>query len=255
MMLAILNYHHVATVPSGTRLHELYVSPEEFARQLWWLRRLGFVGVSLGEGMRLLQAGGSRRHVAITFDDAYLDNVITAVPILQEYRFGATLFVVSERIGSYNSWDAEQLSDGVPLMTVAQLEAWADAGFEIGSHTCTHQNLTTLSREAALTELLNSRESLQALTGQPVPALAYPYGAYNADTLKLVAKAGYRAAVTTRRGRAHYRDDPLALPRLPIYDHTRLGRFLVKAATPYTDLRHPLGGSHPGRARRRDPHR
>jgi hypothetical protein len=54
-MLAILNYHNVAPVPPGMLLPKLYVSQEQFARQLWWLRRVGLLGVSLSEGsMRAL---------------------------------------------------------------------------------------------------------------------------------------------------------------------------------------------------------
>ncbi len=41
----ILCYHNVEQAPDGSRFKLLYVSPEQFDRQLWTLRRLGMRGV------------------------------------------------------------------------------------------------------------------------------------------------------------------------------------------------------------------
>jgi peptidoglycan/xylan/chitin deacetylase (PgdA/CDA1 family) len=235
-MLAILNYHNVAPVPAGTQMAKLYVEPDEFARQLWWLRRAGLVGVTLAEGLRRLREGDAARYVALTFDDGYADNVTNALPILKEYGFRATCFIVSHRLGAYNTWDADVLYDRKPLMTIAQLAMWVDAGFEAGSHTCTHPDLTSVSSAVALDELVFSRQTLQALTGQSVPAFCYPFGAYNARILDCVASAGYQCAVTVRRGRAHSDTPLLALPRVSVNGHKGLLKFLLKVRTPYADF-------------------
>jgi peptidoglycan/xylan/chitin deacetylase (PgdA/CDA1 family) len=235
-MLAILNYHHVAAAPPGTRLRQLYVSPEEFARQLRWLRRVGLAGVTLADGLRRLKAGDAHRCVAITFDDGYLDNATNALPILQEYGFRATCFVVSGRIGSFNAWDEDSVDSSEPLMTTGDLGKWVEAGFEIGSHTCTHANLVNLSKEAVMEELVNSRQTLHALTGSAIAAFCYPYGSYNSETLWCAARAGYQVAVSVRRGRAHRHDNPLALPRLSVNGKKGLLKFLLKASTPYADV-------------------
>jgi peptidoglycan/xylan/chitin deacetylase (PgdA/CDA1 family) len=235
-MLAILNYHNVAPVPAGMQMPKLYVEPEEFARQLWWLRRAGLTGVTLTEGLGRLREGDAARCVALTFDDGYADNVTNALPILKEYGFRATCFIVSHRLGAYNTWDADVLGGRKQLMTIAQLAKWVDAGFEVGSHTCTHPDLTAVSRTAAMHELAFSRQTLQALTGQAIPAFCYPFGAYNSETLQCVASAGYECAVTARRGRAE-RDTPsLALPRVSVNGRKGLLKFLLKARTPYADF-------------------
>jgi peptidoglycan/xylan/chitin deacetylase (PgdA/CDA1 family) len=235
-MLAILNYHNIAPVPVGMRMPQLYVAPEQFAQQLWWLRRLGLVGVTLSDGVRRLSEGDSARCVALTFDDGYADNLLNAAPILQEYGFSATCFVVSGQIGSYNAWDAEQLGGRKPLMTADQLKTWIEAGFEVGSHTCTHPDLTTLSPDAIMNELANSRTALLRITGAPISTFCYPFGRHNPDLAWCVGRAGYQFAVTTRRGRAHRDDDPLRLPRVSINGSKGLAKFLLKAATPYCDV-------------------
>jgi peptidoglycan/xylan/chitin deacetylase (PgdA/CDA1 family) len=235
-MLAILNYHNIAPVPDGMSMPKLYVSPEQFARQLWWLRRVGLMGVSLSEGIRRLRQGDEAGCVALTFDDGYADNVVNAAPLLQEYDFTATCFVVSHRIGAYNAWDAERLGGRKPLMTTGQMQSWINAGLEIGSHTCTHPDLTTLSRDSVMDELVDSRAALSRITGNCVSTFCYPFGRHDSELARCVGRAGYASAVTTQRGRAHRQDDALLLPRVAVDGRKSLVKFLLKAATPYCDV-------------------
>lgn len=231
--LTILNYHNVAAAPAGARLAKLYVTPEDFERQCWLLRRLGLRGVTLGEGLQALQIGASNRQVVLSFDDGYADNLVQAAPILKKFGFRATCYVVSGRIGGYNVWDAEALGVKKPLMTQAQLQAWLAEGHEIGSHTLTHPHLHELSRDAAILEIFESRTQLQQLTGASIEHFCYPYGEFNAETVELVRAAGYRSAVTTQRGLATRNDDVLRLPRVSINGGKGLFKFALKAATPY----------------------
>jgi peptidoglycan/xylan/chitin deacetylase (PgdA/CDA1 family) len=242
-MLAILNYHSIAIAPVGMKMPRLYVSPLQFDRHLWWLRRIGLAGVTLSEGIRRLRERNAARCVALTFDDGYADNVVNAEPILSEYGFGATCFVVSERIGSHNTWDAELLGGRKSLMNETQLKSWVDAGFEVGSHTCTHPDLTTLSRNAAMREIVGSREALQRLIGAPITTVCYPFGRLNAELAWCVGRAGYQLAVTTRRGRAALSDEPLELPRLSVSGNKGVANVLLKAATPYGDLHRLRSGA------------
>jgi peptidoglycan/xylan/chitin deacetylase (PgdA/CDA1 family) len=96
--------------------------------------------------------------------------------------------------------------------------------------------LTAVSRTTAMHELAFSRQTLQALTGQVIPAFCYPFGAYSSEILQCVASAGYQCAVTARRGRAQRDSPPLALPRVSVNGQKGLLRFLLKARTPYADF-------------------
>jgi peptidoglycan/xylan/chitin deacetylase (PgdA/CDA1 family) len=231
--LTILNYHNVAVAPAGAQMKKLYVSPEQFERQCWLLQRLGLRGVSLSAGLQALQRGDAQRCVVMSFDDGYLDNLSHAAPILKQFGFHATCYVVAGRISEYNTWDAEQLQVRKPLMNKAQLGTWLAEGHEIGSHTITHPHLHTLSRDVAEFEIAASKSSLEEMLDINIQHFCYPYGEYNAETVALVRAAGYRSAVTTQRGLADSSHDPLRLPRVSINGNKGLLRFALKAATSY----------------------
>jgi len=115
--LPILCYHNVALAPPEARFKLLYVSPDKFERQLWTLRRLGLRGVSMGEGIARLRNGSARGRVAFTFDDGYADTLTAAAPLMKRYGFGATSYIVSGALGTYNRWDAQYLQETKPLMS------------------------------------------------------------------------------------------------------------------------------------------
>ncbi|MEQ8231180.1 MAG: polysaccharide deacetylase family protein [Gammaproteobacteria bacterium] len=109
--------------------------------------------------------------------------------------------------------------DGVDFMLDADdLRALAGAGMEIGSHTVNHAMLTGLDDAEARTELVRSRTLLETALDAPVTHLAYPNGPcdpvnFDARVAALASAAGYRSAVTSRRGALTQGADPYALPR------------------------------------------
>lgn len=233
MRLPILTYHNIGTPPANARLPKLYVSVRDFERQSRLLHRLGMRGVSLSEGLTALRAGRARRLVVLTFDDGYLDNVTDALPILREYGFTATCFVVAGHIADHNAWDADQLNVRKPLMSGDDIALWRAEGNEIGSHTLTHPRLTVIDDEVLARELAGSKALLERLTGAPVRHLCYPYGDESLHVREATAAAGYECAVSTRRGLARAGDDVFALPRISINGDKGLLRFALKVATPY----------------------
>jgi peptidoglycan/xylan/chitin deacetylase (PgdA/CDA1 family) len=235
--LPILCYHNVAPAPKEARFRLLYVSPDRFERQLWSLRRVGLRGVSTSEGIARLSSGTARGCVVLTFDDGYTDTVTTAAPLLKQYGFGATCYVVSGALGTYNRWDAEYLGKRKPLMSREQLEQWLAAGMEVGSHSFSHPRLHEVPQDAALYEIAESRTALRNMLGVAVEHFAYPFGQFTGDTVELVRRAGYSSAVTVLPGVAQASDDPLRLPRMLVNGDRGLWRFLWHVATPFDRLR------------------
>jgi peptidoglycan/xylan/chitin deacetylase (PgdA/CDA1 family) len=235
--LPILSYHNVATAPKDAPFKLLYVSPDSFERQLWTLRRLGLRGVSTSEGLDRLSNGTSHGCVVFTFDDGYADTLTTAAPLMKRYGFGATCYVVSSALGTYNSWDAEYLRERKPLMNRGQLDQWLAAGMEVGSHSLSHQRLHELPQDVARYEIAESRSALRTMLGVPIEHFAYPFGRFTADTVELVRHAGYSSAMTVLPGAARPSDDRLRLPRILVNGEHGLWRFLLHAATPYPRLR------------------
>jgi peptidoglycan/xylan/chitin deacetylase (PgdA/CDA1 family) len=237
--IPILAYHNVGHAPENARLKGLYVTPQQFERQLRTLRQLGFRGVSINEALAVLVAepGTASRLVALTFDDGYVDNLTVALPILQQYGFTATCYVVSDCISTYNQWDAERLNVRKPVMSATELEQWLDAGMEIGSHSRSHPRLDELDTHSAHEEIAGSRTALGQLLGREIKHFCYPYGRFAPEVVSSVRQAGYHSAVSTRRGLACAADDLYSLPRVSVHGGGSFMKFVLKVATRYEDLK------------------
>jgi len=203
----ILMYHAVAT--AGFDPNMLCVSPERFAEQMAWLQGSGLRGVSVRELTEAMRAGQHRGLVGITFDDGYTSVLDAALPVLNRQGFGATVFVISGRIGGRNDWDE---GTDWPLLSAAGVRELASAGIEIGSHSASHVRLEGLEPDELTRQVRQSRADLAALLGHEVPGFAYPYGAMDAAARQAVDDAGYSYACAVqvpRRGLGY-----LTLPRI-----------------------------------------
>ncbi len=236
--LPILMYHNIARAPRDLRVYRsLFVSPEAFARQMWLLRTLGYTGLSMTAAMPYLRGERTGRIVIITLDDGYVDNLDSALPVLQRYGFSATCYVVSGSIGRYNQWDAERLGVRKPLMSVEQLRDWHRGGMEIGAHTRSHPRLTQCDDAQLHEEIHGSKATLQDHLDAPVTQFCYPYGDADDRVAGVVRAAGFAAATTTRRGRASAGLDLWQLPRIQIARHHFLPQFAMRTLTGYEDSR------------------
>ncbi len=146
MGVLILCYHHINY---GER-----IDPETFRSNLETLRREGFEPVRLRDIYEHITSGKKlpKRAVHITFDDGYADNYIFAYPILKEYGFYGTIFVIASRVaeGVKRATSDELLSMGMSekigeLIEKSEYVSWeelkemARSGFvEVGSHSMTH---------------------------------------------------------------------------------------------------------------------
>lgn len=233
----ILMYHNIGTPPPGVRLRKLYVRTGAFARQMALLRLMGYRGLSMREAMPYLRGQLKGKVVAITFDDGYEDTVSHALPVLKYFGHTATCYVVSQRIGLHNLWDAEQIGATKPLMSEQQLRQWHAVGMEVGAHSQTHPRLIECSDTDLLKEVAYSKINLEALLQYPVTQFCYPYGAFDNRVGNAVKAAGYDAATTTRRGRAAVDSDAFALPRVMVAGHHLLPVLASQILTSYEDRR------------------
>jgi peptidoglycan/xylan/chitin deacetylase (PgdA/CDA1 family) len=83
-------------------------------------------------------------------------------------------------------------------LTANQLRELAH-GFEIGAHTLTHPRLPSISLDEARREIVEGKDALEAMIGQPVRSFCYPYGAYGDAHPPLVRAAGFIMARTVER--------------------------------------------------------
>ena len=240
--IPILMYHQIdAAPPKGTPLRGLVVSPGTFARHMRLMHFLGYTGLSMGALMPYLRGERRGKVFGITFDDGYENNLHNALPVLRRLRFSATCYAVAARLGQSNIWDIDEGIGQVSLMDAGQLQAWIDAGQEVGSHTSHHVDWTVCDREKLESEIGGSRRLLEAVISQPdgVQHFCYPSGRFHQASLDHMAQAAYTSATTTQRGRVPVpvQDGALTLPRVLVSRSTTWVHLLLKCFTDYEDRR------------------
>lgn len=210
----VVFYHRVADhIPNDWTL-----SRREFSRQIDWLQQ-HFDLVSLSEAQHRIRTGNTRPSVSITFDDGYADNSEFALPLLVERRIPCTYFVASHFVMTGEPFPHD-VAAGSPLPpnTIEQLRRLAAAGIEIGGHTRTHADLGKITDQDVLrTEVVESRDELQAAVGCPIRHFAFPYGLpenLSGAAFRVARQAGF-AGVCSAYGAYNFPgDDPFHLQRI-----------------------------------------
>lgn len=236
--IPILVYHQIAEAPpKGSPFRSLYVAPDAFARQMSFLKLLGYTGLSMGDLLPYLNGQKKGRVVGITFDDGYQNNIANALPILKKQQFSSTCYAVSGLLGKTNSWDQHLGIVQAPLMTAADVRQWVAGGQEIGSHTHRHLDLLSADDTTSRADIALGKTSLEAIAGRSVDHFCFPYGRYEPKHAVMAREAGFGTATTTQRSRCHAQTDLLQLPRVPVVRSTTLPVFWLKIATGYEDRR------------------
>ncbi len=236
--IPILIYHQIDEAPpSGSPFRSLYVAPGAFARQMAFLKLLGYTGLSMGNLLPYLNGEKEGKVVGITFDDGYQNNIANALPVLKKQGFSSTCYAVSGLLGQTNAWDKHLGIVQAPLMTEAHVRQWVAAGQEIGSHTDQHLDLLGADDAACRADIALGKVSLEAIVGRAVDQFCFPYGRYEPRHVVIAREAGFKTATTTQRGRCHLQTDLFQLPRVPVVRSTTLPVFWLKVATAYEDRR------------------
>lgn len=213
-------YHAVENAERPPRYKHFYVCRDEFAWQMRWMRRKGYQPIGfdhLADAMN-----GSKKlpskPVILTFDDGYSNLLTNVCPIMREYAWPYTVFLVSERIGRTNEWVITEGYEATPLLTWDDIRAMAaESLVDFQPHTATHPHLSRLDPPQLQHELHAARDLLEDGLQKRMCVLCYPYGDFNADITAAARRCGYAMAVTTQFGRVRRGDDPMALPRISVY--------------------------------------
>lgn len=146
-------------------------------------------------------------HVYVTqsWDDAVL-NDIRLVALLKKYQAKATFFIDVGNLSPERQPRVKESRPGYPnwgwlgygKLSISDVkELYADANFEIGSHSMTHPPLAEMPDEALHREISESKRLLEQWLGKPVKGFAYPGGTGAIDRVKSeLKKAGYLYART-----------------------------------------------------------
>lgn len=170
--LRVLLYHKVDT----TIQNMMTVTVAQLESHIKYLIATGYTIISI-ETLFSHETLPSKS-VILTFDDAYLNNLELAYPILQKYQAYATIFVPTAYVGDLSRWDI----DAAPIMGVEELKSLDKNLITLALHTHQHQHFGSLSIPDIKADLEENIKFFVENNLPFIPVLAYPYGGRPKDT-------------------------------------------------------------------------
>jgi peptidoglycan/xylan/chitin deacetylase (PgdA/CDA1 family) len=180
-----------------------------------YLESLGCQTITLSQLRHAILSGADLppHAVILTFDDGNEDNFTYAFPIMQQIGFSGTAYLVANRINAEG------------FLSSAELKEMIAAGWEIGSHSMTHSDLTQLDRSEWRREILDSRLTLERELGVEVDSFAYPFGSFIPDLASVIEKFGYRTGMGLGKSDTHDIGTIYYLQRLEVLGSMDLDEF------------------------------
>jgi len=210
----ILQYHHVSdTTPKSTS-----ITPTQFELHLKYLKDNDFKVVPLPQLVDAIknQTPMEDKTVAITFDDAYIDVLTQAKPLLDKYNYPYTMFANADIINKNESKKHSQ------YLSWKQLKAMGEQGMTIANHGFSHDSMIRIPNGLTKTQwldkraqqLLLSEKIIKDKTGQSWRYFAYPYGEYDEDVQAWIKDNNF-IAFSQQSGAIGLTTDLTIVPRFP----------------------------------------
>lgn len=137
--------------------------------------------VSASSSQLITKGSTSSKIIALTFDDGDDGaNISSILSILAENNIKATFFITGKAAENHPSL----------------IRAIVNAGMEIGNHSYSHPDFTTISYSSMQSQLSTTENIITNITGRSTkPYFRPPYGAYNSAVLQAVGDAGYTKTI------------------------------------------------------------
>ncbi len=219
--IPVLMYHNVSNKEKkwSHPYYDTNTRPDIFIRQMTFLKRNNYQIIDIDKALKIIRNSGyvKERYAVITFDDGYQDNLTNALPVLKEFDFTATVYLAT----NYINEQSKQFKDHKCLNWKEVIEL-QDNNIEIGSHTVSHPQLSTLTHKEVETEIQKSKEIIENKLGKPCTSFSYPY-AFPEEDKKFVVflrnvllESGYHNSVSTILGTLNKKSDNYFIRRIPV---------------------------------------
>jgi len=117
-----------------------------------------------------------KKQVALSFDAAWgNEDTQEILDILAEHNVHVTFFMTGGWVSSYPE-------------DVKKIQA---AGHDLGNHSENHKNMSQLSKEEKISELMQVHNKVKELTGVEMNLFRPPYGDYDNEVITAAAECGY----------------------------------------------------------------
>jgi len=189
----ILMYHYVEYVKDtrDTIRKSLNIVPSVFEEQIKTLKNDGYTFMTARELANVISAVSTlpKKPILITIDDGHWDVDTDILPILKKYNIKATMYVIPGFTG------------GSDFMTKAQVEDVIKSELvEVGAHTVHHVSLKGKPLAIIESEVKESKKMLEDTYHINVSSFAYPNGAFDEASIKVVKDAGFTSSASTIPG-------------------------------------------------------
>ncbi len=256
----VLIYHDFWEYASDDR--KGFTSIESFAAEMEYLHNNGYRVISLKKLINHMESGEAlpEKAVVITFDDGYKSNYTLAYPILKKYNMPATIFLIA----GYDQYPPDEIH---PRLSWGEMVEMEKGGLvDIQAHTYDmHRRVYTdrdkSGRKPAMVaraylpgeerretpeeyeerlynDFSKARATIEAGLNKEVDTMAWPFGVYNAKSVELARKAGFKYFATTRVGLNRQGDSIEAIRRVSGKENMPLAEFSKLIEPDYFYLRH-----------------
>ena len=231
----VVMYHRVINNSENEGIYGTYIYENIFRQHMQYLKDNNFDVITFEDLNKIgwrNRFQRNKKYIMITFDDGYVDNYNLAFPILKEFGFKATIFLMGE--STYNEWDVNAGGEKkFELMDKFMIKEMQDYGIEFGAHTFNHPKLNKLSEEEIRHQIVDVKKPLEKKIEKEIITFAYPYGILNDYAKKMAREAGYTFTVSTDSGSVCLSDDLYQIRRIAIFPTTNLFSFKRKVAGNY----------------------
>jgi peptidoglycan/xylan/chitin deacetylase (PgdA/CDA1 family) len=202
----VLMYHSISE-----KKHFSAVNPEDFARQMEFLKAMDYKVISIDRFFSELKAGDfAPKTVLISFDDGFKDNYENAFPVLKKFNLPASIFVSSSLLGKKLILQSGEESR---YLDEKEIKEMVDSGLiRIGAHGHEHVKFTRLNEDQIADNLRTCKNIIQSVAGKEINHFAYPFGKNN-DEIKKVVKNFFKLAFGVEKGRVGSDSDFFAIKR------------------------------------------
>ena len=161
----------------------LTTSPENLHSQWQYLQKQGYRAISLADYLNIQESGNGHyppKTILITFDDGYANNLTYAYPMLRQFGWCATFFIIADTLDGTHSPAKEEAEKKMSLQELKELD---QSTVQLGMHGYHHENFDKMTIGEIKTVIALSIEKFEQ-AGLCVPeTIAYPYGARPKDKM------------------------------------------------------------------------
>ncbi len=145
--------------------------------------------------MKMVLKDGKMKVLTLSYDDGVIQDK-RLMEIMDRYGLKGTFNICS---GTYLPEETERGENYYKKMKRSEsIELYADSGHEVAVHGLTHPWLEKLDSSEVIREIIEDRKDIEKTYGNIARGMAYPFGTYNDEVIKILGMCGIAYARTTK---------------------------------------------------------